>query len=242
MDKLLQAAAGHAALVEDVRFRLRVRGEKVKTGRPLLVISTHDMPAETLERLRRAYLEFEGISFPLKERAKHTMVRIDDRVYNFGRVVINWLPTFRKLKLRLGGRKLEVMLALDKEENRLMREYLGNIKRRRARVLGGFHMEGCLESRGRLNDNRPPAGFRHNCTSWVATAPVGQGGRALIEVLGGDRSLDVGRNPGWWASWLAAAASAERVPFLIHWTTEPLADALKGIKSGANFEWDFYRH
>jgi hypothetical protein len=242
MDKIIAAAGKHAALVENVRFRLRVREEKRRAARKLLVISLHELDAETRAAIREQYLNFSGISFPLKERAKHMMVRIDDRVYNFGRFVFNFLPRFRIRTHKIpSSRTLEVMLALSEEENRLLRVYLGNILKNRARTIGAFHMEGSQFSAGKIDQNRTEA-FGHNCTSWLATAPIGGGGKALLEELGGDRELDVGRNPGWWTNWLAATAAPERVPFVIHWTNLPLDAALSAIKPGENLEWDFNKH
>jgi hypothetical protein len=81
-----------------VRFRLNVEGNKVKAGRRMLVIYTYGFNEKKREEHRAKYLQsFEKgwISFPLKEGASHLMTRIDQRVFNFGRFVVNWIPSFR---------------------------------------------------------------------------------------------------------------------------------------------------
>lgn len=243
MDKFFDPV--RMAWVDDVRFRLTVRGEKVKTGRRMLVISTHGLGAVERELLRARYLETFGrgyVSFPLKERAKHLMTRIDERVFNNGRAVVNWIPRFRTRSYAIPrSRALEVMIALSPAEEANLQTYLANIKRHRMRTIGRFTMEGHQYTTAKLDHNVTLEGG-HNCSSWIALAPIGAGGEALMELLGGDRALEVGTNPGWWTNWLAATAPAARIPQVLHWTPLPLSEALATIPSGKNFAWDFNRH
>jgi len=233
------------AWVEDVRFRLRVGPEKKRAGRRLLVVSTHELGPAEESALRARYLAAFGensVSFPLKERGKHLMTRIDARIFNYGRAFVNWIPQFRTKAYRLPkARTLEVMLRLHPEEFARLQTYLANIKRRRARTIGPFTMEGHQHTRGKLDDNRTVKGG-HNCSSWIAFSPIGDEFLSLLETLGGSREHEVATNPGWWTSWLAAAAPPERIPFVIHWTPEPLREALAKIETGKNFNWDFNRH
>ncbi len=233
------------AWIDDVKFRLTVRGQKVKTGRKLLVISTHGLSEADRRALTEKYLrnfETGWISFPLKERASHLMTRIDRRVFNFGRFVVNWIPRFRrKLYSIPRSRALEVMLKITPQEEEKLQRYLGNILKNRSKTIGKFRMEGSQFSRGTLGDNRTLHGG-HNCSSWIATAPIGSNEQPLLELLGGDRELEIGTNPGWWTNWLAATAPADRVPFVIHWTPLSLEAAKSAIVSGASFSWDFRRH
>ena len=233
------------AWVEDVKFRLTVRGEKIKTGRRLLVISTHNLNAVERDLLRARYLDAFGrgyVSFPLKERAKHLMTRIDERVFNNGRAVVNWIPRFRTKSFAVPrSRALEVMVRLRDEEDARLQAYLRNIKQNRMRTIGPFTMEGHQYTTGKLDHNVTLKGG-HNCSSWIALAPLGTNDEALLELLGGDRALEVATNPGWWTNWLAAAAPADRIPQVLHWTDLPLAEALASIAPGKNFAWDFNRH
>ncbi len=233
------------AWIEDVKFRLTVRGEKIKTGRKLLLISTQGLSDGERQVLTDLYLRnFESgwISFPLKERASHLMTRIDRRVFNFGRFVVNWIPRFRRKSYSVPrSRALEVMLKIAPHEEEKLRIYLNNILKNRRKTIGKFRMEGSQFSKGNLRDNRTLTGG-HNCSSWIATAPIGNNDQPLLELLGGDRDLEIGTNPGWWTNWLAATAPADRVPFVIHWTPLPLETAKAAIASGASFNWDFRRH
>jgi hypothetical protein len=102
-------------------------------------------------------------------------------------------------------------------------------------------MDGFQFTKGFIDDNRTFSNG-HNCSSWIATAPIGEREEPLLEVLGGERELEIGTNPGWWTNWLAATASQDRVPFLMHWTNLPLHEAKKNIVSGTRFQWDFRRH
>jgi hypothetical protein len=229
----------------EVVFRLRVRGEKIRTARNLLVVSTHGLSSAELAALRESYLaHFRSgfVSFPLKERASHLMTRIDERVFNFGRFVINWLPQFRIKKYAVPrGRALEMMVRLSPEENDRLQAYLGNILENRARTIGKFKMDGHQFTTGAIAHNVTLRGG-HNCSSWIATAPIGPSDEALMELLGAERTEEIGTNPGWWTNWLAVAAPPERLPFVIHWTPKPLAEALREIAPGENFTWDFNRH
>ncbi len=232
------------AYVKDVKFRISVRGEKKKTGRNLLVVSTHGLTEQEKQELLRRYLEtFEKnwVSFPLKERASHLMTRIDRRVFNFGRLLVNWIPRFRRKSFQIPKSPvLETLVRLDPKEWENLQKYLENILHKRNKTIGGFHMNGTQFSRGAIDDNRPVRG-KHNCSSWIATAPIGNKQEALLELLGGDRNLEIGTNPGWWTNWISATANEQRVPVLIHWTPKPLEKALSEISSGANFPWDFRR-
>jgi hypothetical protein len=235
----------HMAWVEDVRFRLHVAGKKHKTGRRLLVISLHGLSDAAREELRARYLEAFGrgfVSFPLKERAKHLMTRIDARIFNYGRAFVNWIPQFRTKAYRLPrARSLEVMVKLTPQEDENLQTYLRNIKLRRGRTIGPFTMEGHQFTRGKLTDNRTLKGG-HNCSSWIAFAPIAEEETSLLEALSGSRDVEVATNPGWWTNWLSAAAPADRVPFVLHWTPLPLKEALAQISPSQNLNWDFNRH
>jgi len=244
---LLSLEAGTCALVPDVKFRLNVRGEKRKTGRNLLVISTFGLDSAGKERLREAYLADLGdyISFPIKERSEHLYTRVGAKVYNFGhwgRFFGVWLAHFRAREFRIPKKRvLEMVLKVNESETAKLRTYIRNIQRRRRRVLGHFDQNGTQFTEGLLHNNRPLKGG-HNCSSWIATAPIGSSQEPLLELLGGDRELEIGTNPGWWSNWLGATASPERVPFAIFWTTLPLAESLATeVFAERNLPWDFHR-
>ncbi|MCO5142237.1 MAG: hypothetical protein M9962_04005 [Oligoflexia bacterium] len=243
LKEFLSLGNEHVRVVPDVKFRINVRGNKIKTGRDLLVISTYGLDTKKVKEKYLKTLMNHSVSFPMRERGKHLKVRINDKVYNFGRFVINWIPRFRTRQYRTPwSRALETVILLSDQEKKNLDLYLKNIKRRRRKVIGGFSMESSAYTKGELYANRTANGL-HNCTSWIATAPIGENNKPLLELLGGDRELPFYTNPGWFTSWIAATADAKRLPFVIYWTSEPLEQVLsKDIRSGSNFPWDFNKH
>ncbi len=234
------------AVVEDVRFRIRVRDEKRRASRKVVVISTSGLSAEEKKSLLDIYFEElapQTISFPTKERAAHLQNRIGVEEISFAgawRSILMFIPRLRQREFRIPkGQALEIVVRLTPLEIDHLHTYLSNIKVSPRRVLGLFSLKGTQQSRGQLNDNRPLKGI-HNCTSWIATAPLGEHQEAFMEILGADRDLLVGTNPGWWTNWLAATAAEDRVQFILLWTEKPLEEVLKtDVVSGQNLEWNF---
>lgn len=250
MKELLTLGPQIATLVPDVRFSVRVAEEKRKTGRSLLVISTHNQSRQGLELIREAYLSSMAngcISFPIPERSLHLYTRIGSEAFNFGhwgRFFGIYLAHFRQRRFRVPkSRALEVVLKLEPLETERLSAYVSHILRNRFRVIGKFDQQGTQFTHATLTNNRPTEkGKGHNCSSWIATAPLGPNNEPLLEILGGSRSVEVGTNPGWWTSWLAAMAPAERIPFVIHWTNRPMSEVLATEAiSERRFPWDFNR-
>jgi len=221
-------------------FTLPWRDTPKTKFRRLLVVSTFNLSPEQKQDLLRRYLaafSAQTVSFPLKERASHLMTRIDSRVFNFGRAVVNWLPRFRRKSFALPrSRVLEVVVALEANEDSRLHQYLANVLANRRRTIGKFRMEGHQYTVGKIDQNRTLRSG-HNCSSWIATAPLGPQDQPLLELLGGRRKLEVGTNPGWWTSWLASCAPEERIPLVILWTPAPLEEEL-----AREFTWDYNRH
>jgi hypothetical protein len=248
MKELLALGPNISRLVPDVKFRMNVRGTKVKTARRLVVVSTHGLDAKLFARVRDAYLSDLGrgyVSFPIRERSEHLYTRLGEHIYNFGhwgRFFGRWLAHFRKRKFRVPRRRaLEVVLRLEEREMERLELYVRNILRGRRKVLGHFDQEGTQATRSLPSNNLPLSGG-HNCSSWIATAPLGENNEPLLELLGGDRALNIGTNPGWFTNWLAATAPAERLPFVILWTSLPIDEALgTEVFPERNLPWDFYR-
>jgi hypothetical protein len=236
------------AKVSDQRFRIRVRGKKIRTSRDIWVVSTNGLSARDRAEMTKRYLEKFGertVSFPLRERASHLMTRIDGRLFNFGRFVVNWIPRFRRKRyLVSSGRVLETILSLSQEEYEKLQRYLANILENRSKTIGRFGMEGCQFTNNRIGDNRPSEGQRkrHNCSSWIATAPISQGEKSLLEAMGGCREDEVATNPGWWTSWILATVTGERMGPIVLWTPVPLEVELEKLEAGHNFPWDFNKH
>jgi hypothetical protein len=241
--ELLSLGAHRAAVVPNVYFRQRVRDTKVKQGRELLVISLKDLTTQERQRLLDTYNRglANTISFPLKQKATHLKVRYGGSLFSFFCYsLLSFLPRFREQKFEIPNKtSLEVVLNISETESQSLLQYIGNISQNPRRLLGWFSMKGTQHTRGKINDNRPLKGC-HNCTSWIATAPIGDNSQPLLEILGGDQNLLVGTNPGWWTNWLAATAPAERLPFIIFWSEKSIEQTLReDVHTGKNLDWDF---
>ena len=96
-------------------------------------------------------------------------------------------------------------------------------------------------TRGQLDNNRPVSGA-HNCTSWICTAPIGEGGSDIISMVRGERSYNIHTNPGWWQSFISVSAPRARVPFHVRWTDQSLEEISETVKPGERMPWDFNEH
>ncbi len=231
----------NAKLVDDVVFKLEAGGSTYEGRRQVLVVSTKGMSEAAQARLLRDYLAAFGrgtVSFPLTRSAGHLHTRLGTKDLGF----INEVDIEA---YRLGGsERLEPIVELTPQEEARLRTYVEQAFRRPTRVLGDFGYDGAGsgQTRGRLDDNRPLRGEQHNCTSWMATAPVGPRGEPLFELVGSRSGWNIHTNPGWWSNFLMVSSPVERVPMAVFWTQQSLAEASHAVRPGRHFEWDFGTH
>jgi hypothetical protein len=233
-------------VVEDVRFRFPVEsgsGERLGS-RSVVVIVKGNLGDEAWRRLSADYVRAVArgtVSFPIGESPGHLYTRIGDKSYDFmGSVDMSVYYSSE------GGR-LEPIVSLTAAEEARLRTYVRNATDDPGRVLGSFDSgEGAASGStgGRLGSNRPRrGGEEHNCTSWIACAPVGTDGRSLFELAGARASDVVHTNPGWWTVYLSAAPRARRVPYVIYWAEEStLTVALERVRPGQVLVWNFNPH
>lgn len=243
---MTQKWAENTALVSGVRFRHKDESQKNLADRRLLVVSTHGLSNAQKDQLKTDYLNLltgGTVSFPLKERATHMLVRFDDTIYNFGFWPVPQFPKFRVSEYQLpSAERLESVVLLSKVEDTRLLRYIREIREDRPQVLGRFNYQGDARARGQINDNRS-LGCGHNCTTWIASAPIGARGETLLNLLQAEGAVPwIAQNPGWFTSWLTASAPSERVPLLVYFTDRPLQQALESkVRSNQIFEWDFNR-
>lgn len=232
------------AIIPRVKFRLKESKDKKCGFKDVLLISLKGMSEGELEQLREEYLalvERESISFPLPERSKHLITRIGRKTYNYGFPLIPQFPKFRTRDWKIPSKKrLEAHLILSKKEKSHLETYLANILKRRRKTIGGFKWTGLQFTNGKLENNRTIK-HGHNCTSWISTAPIGEDGEPLLELMGTERSNEIGTNPGWWNSWILSNSPEGRIPFVIYWDHAPLEKLKEKILSGELMPWDFRR-
>lgn len=126
----------------------------------------------------------------------------------------------------------ETLVQLSDEEFNNLKMYAHYSTKKYKQTIGGFTYDGTMRSKGELKNNCG-IGSKHNCTSWITLAPIGNNGESIKELVGAS-AWDVHRNPGWWQAFLGGKTSSERVPFVVHFSAGPLATSLEKIKSGAN--------
>ncbi len=235
-----------AVVVDSVPFKYRDEKQKVNNYRRTLVISVSSLSEGKKNELKTDYQNLIGahtVSFPMKEKASHTLVQFNGSIYDLGYAPIQYFMKFRDNDYKVPeSRRLEsVMLLTSLEENRLA-DYISNIKEDRYEVLGKFDLNGYHIAKGKLDNNETLA-CGHNCTSWIMTAPIGSKNETLMTLLGGEQSVPwIAQNPGWMGSWIASTAKQERVPLVVYWTPEKLQDSLtKEFAEGSPFSWDFNR-
>lgn len=242
---------GNARVVEGVPFKKKPESSKNTSLRPVLVLSFHGLSAAEKDQLLADYRDLMTgpfVSFYLWERTTHLFFQNDGKFYDFGFWVIPFMGRefktkfyrFRDRVIKLpNSRRLETVISLSAAEKANLATYTANLFRiGYRRMLGKYFDPGSQVSVGKLEDNRGNPG--HNCTSWITTAPIGEKGECLIELLGSNRGHQIGTNPGWWAHWMLYSATPERVPLVIYWSPDPLSEILANqVVAGQPIKWDF---
>src|SRR5690606_16503596 len=121
-----------------------------------------------------------------------------------------------------GSNRLETFISLSPSEEMRLRFYIEEVAKDSNKLLGNNSYDGVTSGRTnrKLRDNQPcfPSREQHNCTSWIATAPIGKGEKALLTLVGAKLRNEVHTNPGWWTNYLATGAPENRVPVIVYWT------------------------
>ncbi len=233
-------------VVENVRFPFEgTGGYRREASRKVLVISQEGLDSVQKAALLKDYVDAfsqGAVSFPVQERGGTLYTRVGSRTFYW----TGGTATESTYGLA-GGRRLEPMVVLSPEEELRLRFYVDLSTREGGRMLGSFSSYPGVpdgNTRGLLRDNRPIAsGHRHNCTTWVCTAPIGSGNQHLHELVGASRGFEVYSNPGWWNSYLGGAARADRVGAIVFWTDQPLGAELARIRPGGPMiPWDYSLH
>lgn len=254
--KFLSMYPNHAKVVRDVHFKYKEDGEPVEINgfRDVMVISTKDAPAS----LVKDYLDFIStgtISFPLSRRGGHLHTRFGSKTFDhlFGMKMNKEYPAPSNFRI-------ETIVQLSPAEMQNLATYVKNAEANYEGVIGKWDYNGNQRSEGRLDSNVCATG--HNCTSYLATAGIGNKGQTFLELMGGDLKVEVGTNPGWLSLFLNTQGKTDRVPFTVFWTPNSLKESLarevkpfQEIKTDTvtmgtdqvetierNVPWDFYPH
>lgn len=207
-------------MVEDVKLEVAATGMNYEGKRNVLVISIppndQNFSKEFIKYFSNNLISFTGgghlYSRIGSKVLDHTFTGINERDFNIS-----------------NNDHFETMFSLSDNEFLNLKRYAEYSTENYKATVGKFEYDGPMQVEGQLNKN---CGLDkgHNCTSWITTAPIGDGGENLKQLLGLG-AYDIHRNPGWWQTYLATRASEERVPFVVYFTSAPLATALEKIKS-----------
>tara|TARA_R110000868_G_scaffold32343_3_gene117647 strand:+ start:7954 stop:10236 length:2283 start_codon:yes stop_codon:yes gene_type:complete len=180
------------------------------------------------------------VSFPMSSGGGHLYTRVGDKSYNF---FFSSDVDFDAYPMPSSDR-LETFIELESDEFLRLRKYVDNGVNDGDKLLGDSGYQGVTgDTRNTLSNNRPTsASESHNCTSWLCTAPIGDGGEAIHDLAGAPRSHNIHTNPGWWTSWLANYAPRERIPFVFYFTNDSMESATQKVSGGQTFNWDFDTH
>jgi len=246
MEFLSGKYSSHMKKFDDVDFNFNGSDGR---SRNLYVITFNGMSDTQKQEFLDDYfsaVSLNTVSFPLGESPGHLYTRFGNQTYDF-------INSVKESEYRLpNSERLEAFMELEPDEFMRMRTYIENSRNSPHSMLGGFDYYGVDgPTVGRLDNNRPGSQDgdtftrseeRHNCTSWICTAPVGDSGQALHDLAGAPRSHQVHTNPGWWSMWLINYGRRERVPFAVLFTDKNLNQIDSMIENKSLKDWDFTPH
>lgn len=237
MEAFAKLYPDNVTFVDNVTFRQNRRSGKKK----MMMISLAGLTESKKEALRKDFLKYfsDGtISFPLGESGGHLYTRLGAKTKDF-------ITSVSTNNYRLpSGERLETIMELTPDEFKRTQTYVKNATKHQNETLGSFSYDGVKgKTEGKIDANKPVNSSQgHNCTSWICTAPVGDKGESLYSLTGATMSQEIHTNPGWWTSWLAAGAESDRVPAVIFWTDQTIAEAKTARIQRGKFTWDFDLH
>jgi len=218
---------------------VKFRSQKRRAIKNLLIISQNGLTTSEKQLMLETYLEaFDSgcISFPNVHHPTHLNIRVGSDVFDLfskdSDEEITKHPIVHKKAYRLNTRdRYEPIVALSPWEMANLREYINNALNNPLEVLGEFNLKGLkkIRTRGRLNDNRPLKHSRkHNCISWLCTAPIGKRRQFLAQIMGINKNHpdypSIYNEPDILINWLVNRASVRRVPLVVIWTSSSIKD------------------
>jgi predicted component of type VI protein secretion system len=239
-DRMEAFASKYPNFIRKVK-NVKQKFEGVNDGRTdLYVISLRDASSSEKEKFSKDYIKYlshNTISFPNNESAGHLYTRLGNKRFDFyfgsDAAVNDFDPAYY-------SNSIEPFVELEGDEFMRLREYMENSSEDGRRTLGDSGYQGVNgQTGGQLDDNRPLGSEKHNCTSWICTAPIGDGSDSLHDLVGAPRHYEYHTNPGWWLMYLMNRAPKERMPFAVYYSDESLDDAISELGSNPKLNWNF---
>lgn len=223
----------HVKIVDDVSLEIETSSGMFKQSKKVMVISIPENVEQQAQFLKDYHKHFShnAVSF---SGAGHLYTKV-------GTKTLDHLNGVNEKDYYLStSDHFETLVQLSDEEFHNLKLYAQYSTKKYKKTIGGFLYDGAMQSKGRLNDNCG-VGANHNCTSWMTLAPIGNNGESIKELVGAS-AWDVHRNPGWWQSFLAGKTGNDRVPFVVYFSTSPLATSLEKVKSGSSLPLGYNLH
>lgn len=186
----------------------------------------------------------------LPKGAYHLMVRkgTDSLDLFMGQSAFQWALRRMPYKMPKTDR-IETLLALSPSESKSLDTYIANAEAKPTitvglggpllgtnlfRPQGEGYKAGVKSGRtnGKLDNNRPQNMWQetHNCATWLSTAPIGDSGEALCNLMGSAWDPELAR-PRNWYNHLISQAPSDRVPAIVYWTSDTLDEAVGRYQS-----------
>lgn len=220
----------------------------MKTGeRPVLVLSRAGLSSRDDEALSRDYTQGLGsdlLSVIISIKMMHVYFSHKGETLDYRphRGPFSGLTT---APYRLGKTdRAECVFRLTAEEQGRLQQYISNIRKSPATVLGTPHGLSLVEpdftvrshsTNAKLEDNRLlDRDARHNCLTWLTTAPIGDNGEQFLKLFGMkecDLFCEAHSYIVAFHEFLLHRAPKERVPLVALWTQDPLEVAVQRVKT-----------
>lgn len=236
-EKLAEKYPRNVKIVDSVTMHFEDANGTGTRQRKMVIISLNGLSDKKKDDLLNDYIDYlswNSISFPLGEGGGHLYTRI-------GNTAIDSFGSFSQNPYRWPySNRLETFVELSPTEFKNVKQYVENASINKQHVIGGVDYDGAHPvAGGTLAKNTPESGG-HNCTSWIATAPIGEEGQTLKNIVGAE-NWDVHRNPGWWTAYIQTRGKNDRVPFVVYVTEDKMSDALAKA-SAEKFVWNYGLH
>lgn len=224
-------------IVDNVNLKFSHANGNGQGQKKMVIISLDGLDSSKSDELLKDYtdyLSWNAMSFPLGSGGGHLYTRVGDQAidyfFGFNQNIYRWPSSDR----------LETVLELSDKEFKNMKQYIENLDINHRDVIGGSNYEGVNPIAGSTLASNKPASGGHNCTSWIATAPIGENGQTLKDVVGAG-GWDVHRNPGWWTAYIQTKTNRNKNPFVVYVTHNPMDQAIQKTQA-PHFEWNYDLH
>ncbi|MFZ4715275.1 MAG: hypothetical protein ACOYL6_16250 [Bacteriovoracaceae bacterium] len=190
----------------------------------VLVISVKDMDGLDQNKLSKEFSKHLSHNSMMFAGSGHLYTKIGNKVYDH-------LSGISETPYRISVGDFSPVVTFNDAEFSNLKGYVYFAREKYKKTIGGFDYQGAQRSMGQISNNCG-LGAKHNCTSWIGLAPVGENGET-IRALSGGRNWDIHTNPMWWKGYLTTKGSEERVPIVVHFTTETIEDIERTFASTA---------